>query len=102
MPLVRPLVVGPISTISRLIRVRGQLAGAHVVVVSLGAMPRTVAKGSVGSADDRIALDPAETLRADDILYAIQDKGGQTSPTPVAGDPLGVPVQKAPTVASAL
>ena len=30
MPLVRPLVVGPVSTISRSVRVRGQLAGADI------------------------------------------------------------------------
>jgi hypothetical protein len=102
MPLVRPFVVGPISTISRAVRVRGQRAGAQVLIVSLGPMRREVAKGIAGSADDRIRLGPTETLRADDVLYAIQEVGGQTSPKPNVGDPLGVPVQPTPTVASAL
>ena len=102
MPLVRPLVVGPVSTISRSVRVRGQLAGADIEVVSLGPASRTIAKGSAGSGDERFALDPSEALRLDDVLYAIQSRGGNPSPTPNPGDPLGVPVQPAPTTSSAL
>lgn len=102
MPLVRPLVVGPVSTISRRIRVRGQLAGADVRVLSLGPSNRVLAAGMAGSADDRLELDPSEQLQADDVLYAIQELDGETSPTPMPGDPLGVQVQQAPGNASAL
>jgi hypothetical protein len=102
MALVRPLVVGPLSTISTEIRVRGQLAGATVVVLSLGHLHRTVAKGVATTADERFAIDPAITLRPDDILYAIQELGADKSTQPQVGDPLGLPIQKAPTQTSAL
>jgi hypothetical protein len=102
MPLVRPLIVGPISTLSRAIRVRGQLAGATVIVVSLGATRRTVAMDTADSADFRIPIDPAETLKPDDLLYAIQQIDGDSSPEPQIGDPLGIPVQPAPTTTAAL
>ena len=81
MPLVRPLIVGPISTISRNVRVRGQLTGTTVTIVSRGPSTRKLAASVADSPDARIALDPGEALRSDDILFAIQELDADTSPT---------------------
>ena len=102
MPLVRPLIVGPISTISRNVRVRGQLTGTTVTIVSRGPSTRKLAAGVAESPDTRIALDPGEALRSDDILFAIQELDADTSPNPSASDPLGVPVMKVPATTGGL
>src|SRR5436309_13330949 len=96
MPLVRPFIVGPISTISRNARVRGQLTGATVTIVSRGPSTRKLAAGVADSPDTRIALDPGEALRSDDFLYAIQDLGPDKRPNLAAGNPLGIPVMNDP------
>lgn len=100
--LARPLVVGPVSTLSQRVRVVGQLTGATVTVHALGIDDRVVAAGVTDSADHRIALLPGESLRAGDILHATQEYDGDASPLPLNGDPLGTEVQPVLAVGTAL
>lgn len=88
MPLMQPIVAGPISELSTSIRVRGQLAGS-TVTIETGS--RTVAKGVANSGDERIPLIPGVTLKATESLYAIQHVGGDQSdpPSPSQMTPVG-------------
>jgi hypothetical protein len=98
MNLCAPTIVGPLSELSKSIRVQGQLAGSTVTISSIGPNPRTVAKeSSLPSSDARIVLQPGVTLDQKDLLIAVQEFGGQTSsPTAAA---LATPIQPAPTSA---
>ena len=95
MNLCAPTIVGPLSELSKSIRVQGQLAGSTVTISSIGPNPRTVAKkSSLPSSDERIGLLSGVTLNQKDLLIAVQALGGQTSsPTAAA---LATPIQPAP------
>lgn len=94
MPLCQPTVVGPLSTLSKTVRVTGQMSGATVAVYALGNPPREVARDSVSSGDVRIPLVAGSALNANEVLVAIQDFNGEQSEFPT-GD-LGAQVQPAP------
>ena len=77
MNLCAPTIVGPLSELSKSIRVQGQLAGSTVTISSIGPNPRTVAKkSSLSSSDERIGLLPGVTLNQKDLLIAVQAFGG--------------------------
>jgi hypothetical protein len=90
----KPTIVGPLSELSTSIRVQGQLPGATVTVVSTRPGFRVVAKGVATSSDERFPLGAGAVLSQADLLFAIQDLGGDKSPEP-SGD-LGMTVQRKP------
>ena len=97
MPLIRPQVVGPLSELSQTIRVSGAVGGAVVTLVSISVTPpRLLFKGPLAGFNDRLTLPGAVKLHAGDLLVAMQERGADKSPDPVAGMMLAVPVQKAP------
>ena len=91
MPLMQPIVIGPLSELSGSVRVTGQLAGATVTVRS---RQRVVAKGIATSGDQRFTLLPSVTLRHTEALFAIQEVGGERSDAPT-GD-LAMAIAPAP------
>lgn len=100
MPLCTPTIVSPVSELSTSLRVQGALPGASILVVSVGANPRDIAKGIASGGDDRISLLPGVTLQNDDILIALQELGGDKSPKPPKS--LGLSVQDVPSAPSQL
>jgi hypothetical protein len=100
MPLCTPTIVGPVSELSVSLRIQGALPGATILVVSIGANSRDIAKGIASGGDDRISLLPGVTLQNDDILIALQELGGDTSPQPPKS--LGLSVQDVPSIPSQL
>lgn len=100
MPLCSPTIVGPVSEVSVSLRVQGALPGATILVVSVGASPRDIAKGTAVGGDDRISLISGVILQADDILIAKQELGGETSPELPTS--LGLSVQNVPSDPSEL
>jgi hypothetical protein len=100
MPLCAPTIVGPVSELSKSLRIQGALPGATIVVVSVGANPRDIAKYVASGGDDRIPLTPGVTLQNDDVLIALQELEGDTSgPSP---NSLGLSVQDVPSIPSQL
>jgi hypothetical protein len=95
MPLCTPTIVSPVSELSKSLRVQGALPGATILVVSVGANPRDIAKDIASGGDDRISLLPGVTLQNDDILIALQELGGDKSPKPPKS--LGLSVQDVPS-----
>lgn len=100
MPLCTPTIVGPVSELSTSLRIQGALPGATILVVSVGANPRDIAKDIASGGDDRILLLPGITLQNDDILIAVQELGGDKSPEPPKS--LGLSVQNVPSIPSQL
>lgn len=100
MPLCIPTIVGPVSELSTSLRIQGALPGSTIVVVSVGANPRDIAKGIASGGDDRISLLLGATLQNGDILIALQELGGDKSPQPPKS--LGLSVQDVPSVPSQL
>jgi glycerophosphoryl diester phosphodiesterase len=95
MALCQPNVVGPLSELSTLIRVQGQLPGATVIVLSLLPAVHKVAQGVATSSDQRFPLLAGVQLSAKDLLVAVQELGGDKSDMP--GGDLGIGVQPKPT-----
>lgn len=95
MPLCTPTIVSPVSELSTSLRIQGALPGSTILVVSVGANPRDIAKDIASGGDDRISLLPGVTLQADDILIALQELGGDKSPEPPKS--LGLSVQDVPS-----
>jgi hypothetical protein len=96
----RPQVIGPVSVLTRFIRIQGQLVGATVSVASIGPNARTLLTDIADASDTRLELPVGEGLRPDDRLVAVQVLGGDSSPAPQPGIPLAVGVQLAPTGAA--
>lgn len=67
MPLLPPLIAGPLSECSRSVKVQGQLTGAHVKVYSGG---RLVADGVAPWSDHDFPLLPGESLRPGEEVVA--------------------------------
>jgi hypothetical protein len=97
MTLARPRVVGPLSELSRKVRVRGQLVGADVTVVSLGSHRREIARGQAMAADQRFDLPQNVKLLPDDALVAVQRLGSESSANPDASMSFQMGVMRAPT-----
>jgi glycerophosphoryl diester phosphodiesterase len=95
MALCQPNVVGPLSELSTLIRVQGQLPGANVTVLSLLPAVHKVAQGIATSSDQRFSLLAGVQLSAQDLLVAVQELGGDKSDMP--GGDLGIGVQPKPS-----
>lgn len=106
--LTRPQVVGPVSELTRAIRVKNQFAGAKVTIFattfipSIGYNARKLVTDTTASSDTRIDLPPDGFLLAGDELVAMQEFGGDLSPAPVLGMQLAVTVQRAPSASADL
>jgi hypothetical protein len=96
MPLLRPQVLGPLSELSRTIRISGVVDGATVTIASIGVSPRVLVSGTPGGLNDRLTLPAGVHLRPDDLLVAMQERGADKSPDPSSGMPLAVTVQRGP------
>ncbi|RKH12110.1 hypothetical protein D7X74_24180 [Corallococcus sp. CA047B] len=95
MPLVIPLLKGPLTEWSDSLLVEGALPGATVLARTLGPNPRDIAKDVVSGGRDRVPLLPGIKLQEKDRILVQQGLGAEKSGwTP---DPLAVPVGKAPT-----
>lgn len=94
MALMQPVVVGPLSELSSSVRVRGQLPGSTVTVQAVGPSPRVVAKGVATSGDQRFSQLGGASLSRKDVLYAVQETGGETSDFPSGNQ--GMPVAPGP------
>lgn len=99
MQLLPPCVVGPISELSPLIKVEGQIIGADVYVAVDGDFENPIAKGSAKYSSQEFFLKSGVVLTAGSKITAIQNKDGITSepsPDPIIvqaiPDPLPVPV----------
>lgn len=100
MSLASPVIAQPISVWSKKLLVTGAMAGATVVVRSIGSNPRDIAKNTVGGGWDWLDLLPGVVLQGDDLLEAIQQLGTDKSPwTP---QPAAYPVNNVPTNAADL
>ena len=80
MNLSSPVVVQPISAWSKTLLVTGAMAGANIIVRSIGPKPRDIAKAVASGGWDWLSLLPGVSLRGDDLLVANQQFGGDTSP----------------------
>ncbi len=80
MNLASPVVVQPISVWSKKLLVTGAMAGATIMVRSIGPHPRDVAKGVSSGGWDWLDLLSGVSLQADDLLVANQRLGADTSP----------------------
>ena len=89
-----PTLVGPVSELLGSVRVTSGLPGAEIIVSSIGAHPRDVAKGIAKGGNDRIQLIPGQSLRADDLLVVRQSSNGVTSS--VTPHTMALGVQPAP------
>lgn len=103
MALLRPLVLGPLSELSRTIRLSGVVDGADVMIASIsGNSPRVLVRGTPGGFNDRLTLPPGVSLRADDLIVAMQVRGADQSPLPHKGMTLAMGVQRAPATQNEL
>jgi hypothetical protein len=82
--------------------VRNQFAGATVTIASIGADARILTRSTAASSDTRFDLPPGIALKAGDLLVAMQEFGGDSSPAPASGMQLAIPVQRAPGAPSDL
>ena len=95
MPLMTPVVVGPLSELSSSIRVKGQLVGSTVIVHSAA---RKVAEGVAVSSDQRFPLIAGVTLSRHESLFAVQSIGSEQSYIP---DPSqNMPIAPAPSMSA--
>ncbi|WP_088281858.1 hypothetical protein [Ideonella sp. A 288] len=92
MKLLAPEAVGPLSRCSTKVQIRGNIAGANVIVVVNGVKAAT----HVSKAADGVYAIGA-TLNANDVVTARQSMGSDTS-----GDSLPITVQDAPVQMSAV
>ena len=100
MPLVAPLLKGPLTEWSDTLLVEGALPGATVVARTIGPHPRDIAKDIVSGGRDRLTLFAGVKLEDKDRILVRQVLGAEQSAwTP---DHLGVPVGKPPTDHAAL
>ncbi len=95
MNLASPVVVQPISVWSEKLLVTGAMAGATILVRSIGPHTRDVAKGNSGGGRDWLDLLPGVTLQDNDLLVASQHLGADTSPS--TPKPAAYPVNPVPT-----
>lgn len=102
MPLSRPRVIGPVSELSRKVRVKGQIIGADVVVVSLGGHRREITRGKATASDQRFDLPANSKLLANDTLVAVQTFGGESSASPSESMEFKMVVMSAPARPSEL
>ncbi len=92
MALCIPTLVGPVSELTKSIRVQGALPGATIRISAIGSNPREVAKGIASGGNDRIPI--YDSLKADDILVVAQELSDDTSGT--TAESMGMPVQQVP------
>ena len=92
--LMQPTVVGPLSELTQSVRVQGQLPGSTVTVAASGPHPRPLAVGVATAGDQRFPLLAGASLHHDDVLYAVQTIGNDSS-APLSGNQ-GMPVAPAP------
>jgi len=96
MALCIPTLVGPVSELTKSIRVQGSLPDAIITIFSIGSNARIVAQDKALGGDDRLALVAgAGPLQADDILVVSQELSGDASDT--TPESMGMPVQMIPT-----
>jgi PLAT/LH2 domain len=95
MALCQPTVHGPLSTLSRQVRVTEQLVGAILRVLARGAQDREIARVTAASSEERVALSAGTVLNAGELLVAIQEWNGELSDEP--GGDLAPRVQPAPS-----
>ena len=93
MPLCKPLVSGPLSELSKKIRVQGQLSGSTVTIFSLPTV-RKIAEGVATSGDQYFDLLSSEELLSNDSLVAMQQFGGEKSE--MLPDDIGMGIQPGP------
>ncbi|ADO71977.1 hypothetical protein [Stigmatella aurantiaca] len=100
MPLITPLLQGPLTEWSDSLVVEGALPGATVVARTIGPNPRDIAKSIVAGGRDRVTFLPGVQLQEKDRILVRQELGGEQSEwTP---DHLGVDAGKAPADHGAL
>lgn len=95
MPLVTPLLAGPLTEWSDSLLVLGALPGATVVARSIGSNPRDIANAPAAGGRDRLHLLPGERLFDDDRILVMQVLGGEHSEW--TAQVLAVAVGKAPS-----
>jgi hypothetical protein len=94
MPLLTPLLKGPLNEWCDTLLVEGAVAGATVFAKAAGPNPRDLAKSVVSGGRNRIQLLPGAKLQPKDVILVRQAEGGvQSDWTP---EHLGVPVGPAP------
>jgi len=94
MPLLTPMLKGPLNEWCDTLLIEGAVAGATVFAKAAGPNPRDLAKSVVSGGRNRIQLLPGATLQPKDIILVRQAEGGEQSDwTP---EQLGVPVGPAP------
>jgi hypothetical protein len=94
MPLVIPVLAGPLTEWSDTLLVEGAMPGATVRVRSTGPNPRDIAQGTAAGGRDRFALLPGVKLQNHDHLLLRQELGAEASGWTPAN--LGTPVGPAP------
>jgi hypothetical protein len=100
MPLITPILKGPLLEWCDTLLVEGAVPGATVLAKAAGPNPRDLAKSVVSGGRNRIQLLPGVKLQPKDVVLVRQAEGGEQSDwTP---DNLGVPVGPAPADDAAL
>ncbi len=90
MALTNPKIVGPISELTTSLRVQGQVVGAEVSIFTSAPAQSLVAKGKATSSDQRFSLLGGVQLSSKNLLFAMQDLGGDSSVTPSGDLQMGV------------